>query len=350
MPVPSLPLELIELILSHLVSPISLAPPRFYRDLRSAALVCRSWAHPAQKLLWEQVYLSKGDKQVEKWLDIEFKPGWKVKALVLTERKAVVGISTKWTTARVLQLFARCGGISRFICTLSLEKLRQEAPDFLLRCFYGLAHVSLAHPPTLVLKKQVFPTTVKSFAFVPLEPPENVLPCIVAAMIAAQLTEGQKQGHFTLTHIEVNNLIVLRYLTDLAPSLRTLVLAPQDSPTPTALRPGPGFSQLETWEEFAKACVGLTRLIVPVLWDVKLVEAVPPSVTHLEIGTVTANTFPAFCRDFDKLSKSWAGVVELRIQDPRNDERFEEMTELWEKVEESCARRGIKVVVAAEWA
>ncbi|BGP17264.1 hypothetical protein JCM10213_008182 [Rhodosporidiobolus nylandii] len=283
MPVPSLPLELIELILSHLVSPISLTPPAFYRDLKSAALVCHNWTTLAQKLLWEQVYLSKGDKQVEKWLEVEFKP--------------------------------------------------------------ALAHVSLAYPSIADSKKQFFPSTVKSFAIAPFEPPEDIGPSSLAATIAAQLAEAQKQGHFTLTHLEVHDLMVLRYLADLAPSLRTLVLALQTSPMPVALRHFAYLQPLDVWEDFAAGCSGLTRLVFPVLWDAKLVEAVPPSVRYFKIEHVDADAFPAFCSDFDELSKSWANDVELRIDTEYQHWLPEDKAAVWKQVEESCARRGIRLIV-----
>ncbi|BGP17294.1 hypothetical protein JCM10213_009101 [Rhodosporidiobolus nylandii] len=340
MPVPSLPFELIDLILSHLVSPISLAPPRFYRDLCSAALVCRSWAAVAQKLLWEQIYLSGGDEQVEQWLAVDFRPGWKVKALVLTEQESARGEGTEWTNARFLQLFDRCGGISRFSCTLCLEKLSKEAPDFLLQSFPALEHVGLAHPPALDSKQQFFPSTVKSFAFLPLEPLQHNAPYSSAATLAMLLAESQEQGHLALTRLKVEDLIVLRHLAVVAPSLRTLVL-PSEPPNfySTSTRSG----ELAT---FLAVCRNLTRLVVPFLWDAKLVAAVPPSVTHLDIGIVTANAFCAFCRAFERLSQSWTSVVQLRIQHPRNDKRFENMMELWGKVEQSCGSRGIEVVVS----
>ncbi|BGP17306.1 hypothetical protein JCM10213v2_005324 [Rhodosporidiobolus nylandii] len=275
MPIHSLPLELIDLIFSHLTSPLILERPAFYDDLRSAALVCRYWTFPAQRLLWKQVYLSGCDEQVEKWLAVDFRPGWQVKVLVLTERGEKRTLNANYSMEVLLHLFARCGGITSFRCDLALRVLRDAVPDFNHRFFPDLQSLEVTHPYRDLVQRPALPPNIR--------------------------------------------ILIIHKLPGLGSHL------PYWEATP-----------LEDHAAFLAACSNLTRLVIPIL--------VPSSVAHLEIGTSAADAFRTFCVDLDKLSKSWAGVVELRIQDPRNDERFSDMMELWEKVEESCASRGIEVV------
>ncbi|GAA5946837.1 hypothetical protein JCM10213_009090 [Rhodosporidiobolus nylandii] len=333
MPIHSLPLELIDLIFSHLTSPLILERPAFYDDLRSAALVCRYWTFPAQRLLWKQVYLSGCDEQVEKWLAVDFRPGWQVKVLVLTERGEKRTLNANYSMEVLLHLFARCGGITSFRCDLALRVLRDAVPDFNHRFFPDLQSLEVTHPYRDLVQRPALPPNIRILIIhkLPVRAPlVRQDGCFLFSVVSADYAAGRFPS---LNRLEVAELNALPRLKALAPSLRTLVL------------PSEGLgSHLPYWEAtpledhaaFLAACSNLTRLVIPIL--------VPSSVAHLEIGTSAADAFRTFCVDLDKLSKSWAGVVELRIQDPRNDERFSDMMELWEKVEESCASRGIEVV------
>ncbi|GAA5947496.1 hypothetical protein JCM10213_008187 [Rhodosporidiobolus nylandii] len=344
MPVPSLPLELIELILSHLVSPISLTPPRFYRDLKCAALVCRSWAAPAQKLLWEQVYLSKGDKQVEKWLEVDLKPAWKVKSLVLAEQRDEKGLRFSYTPGILLQLFACCGGITSFSCDFSLESVYEAVPDFLQQFFPNLQSLRISHPYRRSTQSSALPPDLRILGI--LQRPPSLFPRLFisqAESVARSVAKDYEAGRFPmLSHLEVDNLAVLMSLKPLAPTLRTLVLPYQQS-TSAVYLPGQSapFDNLAT---FLAACSNLTHLVVPLLWDAELVEAAPSSVTHITISRVHADAFRTLCVDFEKLSESWTSDVELRINHEYDHWRLGDKVDVWKKVEESCARRGIKVV------
>ncbi|BGP17267.1 hypothetical protein JCM10213v2_005285 [Rhodosporidiobolus nylandii] len=130
MPVPSLPLELIELILSHLVSPLTLDPPDFYNDLRSASLVCKVWMPVAQKLLWKAVYLG-GEEQANRFLAVEEKA--KMSELVLCKQGRREDEERAWTTGEALRVFERCPHVDRLVCTLPLHELDE------LQGFFGLS-------------------------------------------------------------------------------------------------------------------------------------------------------------------------------------------------------------------
>ncbi|GAA5957371.1 hypothetical protein JCM10213_003714, partial [Rhodosporidiobolus nylandii] len=308
MPVPSLPLELIELILTHLVSPISLTPPRFYRDLKSAALVCRNWRALAQKLLWEQVYLSKGDKQVEKWLDIEFKPGWKVKVLVLAKRR------DEYTSGSLLQLFACCGGISSFSCDFSLSSVYEAVPDFLQQFFPHLQSLRISHPYRRSTQSSALPPDLRGLGILE-RPTLSLLPWRYSdtKSVAIAMAEDHEAGRFPmLSRLEIADFKVLPHLKTLAPSLRTLVLPSQQPISMRGLLPGQP-TPFDDVAAFLAVCSNLTHLVVPLLWNAKLVEAVPPSVTCLVVDRVHADAFRTLCVDFEKLSTTWTSDVELRI-------------------------------------
>ncbi|BGP17303.1 hypothetical protein JCM10213_009093 [Rhodosporidiobolus nylandii] len=339
MPVPSLPFELINFIFSYLVSPISLAPPSFYRDLCSAALVCRNWTAPAQSLLWEQVCLSKGDKQIEKWLGVDHKAGLWVKALVLVKGRDEQGLRAKYTTEVLLRLFARCGGISSLNCDLWLRDVCEAVPDFVRWFFPNLRSFGVAYSYRQYGQQQspALPLGIRTL-LVRGQPVQNMWGLSYAAYLALEIAKDYEAGRFPLLNrVEVADLAALPPLQTLAPALRTLVL-PRVQLAAAASR--------ADLSAFLAVCSNLTRLVIPLLWDASLVEAVPPSLTHLEVGTVTGGAFRAFCVDFERLARSWTSVVELRIQDLRNDERLQDTMELWEQVEESCASRGIEVVMS----
>ncbi|BGP17259.1 hypothetical protein JCM10213_008188 [Rhodosporidiobolus nylandii] len=346
MPVPSLPLELIELILAHLPSSISLTPPRFYRDLRNAALVCHSWAAPAQKLLWEQVYLSKGDKQVEKWTEVDLKPGWKVKALVLTQLCAEQGLPAKYTAGSLLQLFACCGGISSFGCNFSLSSVIQAVPDFLQQFFPELQSLRLTYPYRHFERSPALPPDIRTLGCL-LSPqlPLFSFRQTPGVSVAIDMAKDYEAGRFPmLSRLEIADFKVLPHLKTLAPSLRTLVLPSQQPISMRGLLPGQP-TPFDDLAAFLAVCSNLTRLVVPLLWDAKLVEVVPSSVTCLVVVRVHADAFRTLCVDFEKLSTTWTSDVELRINHEYDHWRLGDKVDVWTKVEASCAKRGIKVVV-----
>ncbi|GAA5878180.1 hypothetical protein JCM8547_008365 [Rhodosporidiobolus lusitaniae] len=148
-PVPVLPPELLSLVFQHLTSPLSLSHPPHYSDLLSFSLVCRSWAPVAQRLLSREVFLSRGDEQMQQWL---FQPqkARGVETLVVHETRwwEVDGPTGgyAWSAELLLKVFERCRSAKRVSCNVPLYEVCEVEPAFLYKCLPNVAAVAFASP------------------------------------------------------------------------------------------------------------------------------------------------------------------------------------------------------------
>ncbi|GAA5947416.1 hypothetical protein JCM10213_008157 [Rhodosporidiobolus nylandii] len=247
MPVPRLPPEVVHLVLDYVVSPISLGHPSFYSTLRWCALVCREWAPIAQRHLYSELYFGRGDKKVKQFLAVRPKLGGKAVALVVDDRKPAGSL---WSAKVLLELFARCGGVTRFASAVKLEEVFSLKPDILCSCFPKLQTFETLGKYRLSGQNYPFPPSVHAVSLLSrsLNGPET-------SKAASQLVVDYKAGH--LPQLDTLSLLPRTFplsLLTLASALRTLHLH--------EVAMGAGLGALY---KFLSACTGLTSLAVDYL-------------------------------------------------------------------------------------
>ncbi|BGP17313.1 hypothetical protein JCM10213_009083 [Rhodosporidiobolus nylandii] len=185
MPVPSLPYELIEPILSQLTLPLTKERPAFYDDLRSASLVCKTWAEIAQELLCKAVYLDSEEK-ARRFLAVEEKAS--MTKLALHDEASTGTDMEAWDSDLFLEIAERCRSVERFVCTLSFEEVCEIVPAFLSQFFPNLRHLELIRHYRLP-GPQPLPPLLASITVVPVSR-FAIMPADAATLVARDCDRG----------------------------------------------------------------------------------------------------------------------------------------------------------------
>ncbi|BGP17279.1 hypothetical protein JCM10213_008167 [Rhodosporidiobolus nylandii] len=336
MPLPVLPADVHPLILGQLVTPTTAAvswQPLYYKYLRMACLVSKDWARIAQKLLWEQVAFNRGDKQIQKWLEVS-KPEFEVKALTFygqPYRFYNVPSGFNWSAETALELFSRCGQITHFGCSFSLGELFIVAPDF-----PRLRQIEFLHPyrPSS-LAVPLPPLT--SMSLMGNTPQDDV---------CRLLCDDASNGRLShLSHFNPHCAGHLKQLLPLAPLLRSLTFPIHEAYLTRVSRemllqncanmPLPAAVKI-----FLANAVNLERLEVVIFWSAELLHHLPSSLVRLDVWLVT----PAILTLLTTHLSEHAVPVSLKEVHLRGKDGDWEVGQLYEattRLRQVCEGRGI---------